>query len=55
MTVQEQRLRQLLIKSTMKTLGISKKKAQKTIAELEEYGLILVTSNGKLAIKELGA
>ncbi|HEM3614301.1 TPA: hypothetical protein U1C23_001143 [Streptococcus suis] len=55
MTLQEQKIRQLLVKNTMKTLGLSKKKTQRAIAELEEHGLIIFTPDGKLAFKELGA
>ncbi|MBY5006619.1 hypothetical protein K6V33_10375 [Streptococcus suis] len=53
-TLQEQRIRQILVKDTMKSMGLSKKKAQKVIAELETHGLIKFTSDGKLAFRELG-
>ncbi|MGU7965668.1 hypothetical protein [Streptococcus suis] len=54
-TLQEQRIRQILVKDTMKRMGLSKKKAQKVIAELEMYGLLKFTPDGKLAFRELGA
>lgn len=54
-TLQEQRIRQILVKDTMKSMGLSKKKAQKVIAELEMHGLLKITPNGELVFRELGA
>ncbi|HEM3697680.1 TPA: hypothetical protein U1C85_000722 [Streptococcus suis] len=55
MTLQEQRIRQILVKDTMKRMGLSKKKAQRVITELEAHGLLKFTPDGKLAFRELGA
>ena len=55
MTLQEQSLRKILVKNTMKLMGLSKKKAQKVIAELEMHSLLKFTPDGKLAFRELGA
>ncbi|HFU4432872.1 TPA: hypothetical protein ACGO9Y_001177 [Streptococcus suis] len=53
-TLQEQRIRQILVKDTMKSMGLSKKKAHRVITELEAHGLIKFTSDGDLVFRELG-